>query len=230
MAMPLFRPKASTPEPDEEEVVIVEEAEDESPAVIAKVPAVRKPLAMPRVMPAVVGVTLDDEQVEQEMEKAVNRTSSFGYQLDHIRSHLDNKDYQQASLVTKEAILKTLIELIPMAESSLRKSKAKNGIYQFNSLVNQVREMLTELDGERDLSAMVQSIMDDAIRPTIMTLAQMVIQFNNSLKRQLRAELDAATCKRIDPLIDEQVRELGQYIQSMFNDIQVRVNRKVDGM
>lgn len=231
MPMPIVRRKQQPVEEVEDDEVEVElELEDEDePAPPKKtrlaLPAATASAGMPVVQ---VGVDLDDDDVAAEMEAALKRNSSFGYKLDHIRTHIKNRDFQQASLTTKEAILSTLIELIPLAEASLRQSNVKNGIYQFNSLINQVRELMVDLDGERDLNQMVQSILDEAVRPVFMMLAQMIIQFNNSLKRQMRAELDDKQCKAVYPLIDEQVRELGTYVQSMFNEVQRRVDRKLD--
>lgn len=217
--------KATVDEEDDDELDDIEldevEEEDELP-----VPVVRRAAGMP--IAHVMGVDLDDDEVAAEMEAAVKRGSSFGYKVDHIRAHLKNKDYQSASLTTKEALLATLIELVPLAEASLRKSNVSKGIYQFNSLIGQVRELLVDLDGERDLNNTIQSILDDAVRPVFTMLAQMVIQFNNSLKRQLRAEFSENECKLIYPLLDEQVRELATYVQSMFNEVQRRVDRKLD--
>lgn len=231
MGMPIVGKRKVVEEEDDEELEVElpepDEEEDE-PRVKVKAPAVvKRQGAMP--LAQIIGVDLDDDEVLAEMDAALNRASSFGYKIGHIRGHLKNKDYQQASLTTKEALLATMIELVPLAEASLRKSNVSKGIYQFNSLVGQVRELLTDLDGERDLNAMVQSILDEAVRPPVMLLAQMIIQFSNSLKRQLRAELDEKQCKAVYPLVDEQVRELAGYVQGMFNEIQTRVNRKVDG-
>jgi hypothetical protein len=182
----------------------------------------RQPIA------TIMGADLDDEEVVEEMEAAVKRASSFGYKLDHIRSHLQNRDYQNASLTTKEALLATLIELVPLAESSLRKSGASKGIYQFNSLIGQVRELLVDLDGERDLNQMVLSILEGSIRPSFLMLTQMLIQFNNGLKRQFRAEFDDKQCKILHSLLDEQVRELSSYVQQMYGDVLKRVEMSLE--
>lgn len=176
-----------------------------------------------------IGVDLDDEDVADEMEAAVKRLSSFGYKVGHIRQHLQNKDYQGASLTTKEALLATLIELVPLAESSLRQSGASKGIYQFNSLINQVRELLVDLDGERDLNNTVMSILEESVRPSFLMLAQMIIQFNNGLKRQFRAELSERDCKVVNALLDEQVRELATYVQQIYAEVLRRVEKKLDG-
>ena len=161
------------------------------------------------------------------MEAAVERASSFGYKIGHIRQHLANKDYQQASLTTKEALLATLIELVPLAERSLRNSGASKGIYQFNSLIGQVRELLVDLDGERDLRSTVQQLMDEAVHPSMMLLSQGIILFNNSLKRGLRDELNERDCRIAYDLLDQQTKQLAAYVQSMYSEIQKRVEAKL---
>lgn len=170
---------------------------------------------------------LTDEEVEAEMAAALTRSSSFGYKLGHIREHLKNKDYQNASLTTKEALLGTLIELVPLAEKSLRESGTSKGIYQFNALLGQVREMLVDLDGERDLNNTMQAILDESIRPCFMLLAQSIIQVVNGLKRQLQSEFDERNCKIIFNHIDEQMKELARYTQGMYNEIQTRIDKKL---
>ena len=220
--------------PKDEEIVEVEldddddyeeeEEEEKKPRSLVPLSPGKNKMPMLKVM----GADLDDDEVAEEMEAAIQRGSSFGYKIGHIRAHLKNQDYQSASLTTKEALLATLIELVPLAESSLRKSGASKGIYQFNSLIGQVRELLVDLDGERDLNQLVMSIMEGGVRPAFLVLTQMIIQFNNGLKRQLRAELSAEDFKTANALLDEQVRELSTYVQSMYGEILRRVEKSLE--
>lgn len=223
MAPPIikFGKKKVLPVPNEEE------DDDDS------VPTPVKPSLLPAVVRRkapllIIPEALSDEEVEQEIEQAKERPSSFGYSIPNIRNHMNNKDYNSASMATKEALLTTLIELVPLAERSLRESGASKGIYQFNSLIGQVRELLVDLDGERDLANTMQGILDEAIRPVFMMLTQMVIMFSNSLKRQIRAELNENDCKVVYGLVDEQIKELGTYIQGMFLEVQRRVDKKLE--
>lgn len=214
-----------TPKPEVDDELDDEEDEPRRAPRIAVAKAKEKKLPIAQI----IGADLDDDDVADEMEAAVKRLSSFGYKVGHIRQHLQNKDYQGASLTTKEALLATLIELVPLAESSLRQSGASKGIYQFNSLINQVRELLVDLDGERDLNNTVMSILEESVRPSFLMLAQMIIQFNNGLKRQFRAELSERDYKVVNALLDEQVRELAAYVQQIYAEVLRRVEKKLDG-
>lgn len=173
---------------------------------------------------------LSDEQVLEEIGASIDRPSAFGYKIGTIRSQLLNKDYTNASITIKAGLLATLVELVPIAEQGLRKSEATKGIYQFNALVSQMRELVADLDGERDLRGTVQQVVDDCVKPPMLLLSQAVVVFGSSLKQRIKHELklDNKDEKALNLLIDDGLRDLARYVQSMSGEIQRRVDTKLE--
>ncbi len=172
---------------------------------------------------------LSDEEVDANVESATKKSSVFGKKVSTIRRHIAGKDYASASKTAKESLLLTMVDLLPVAEASFRKSGAVKGTYQFMALTSAMQQILTDLDGERDLEAMVQSILDEAVHPTFLILAQQVIQFQAALKRRFRAELTPEYSALATAMLDEHVKELATYVQGMYSEVTKRVEKKVSG-
>jgi len=230
MAPPLLVPKRKTA-PEE-----APEDDDDTDASEAT-PVGKKALVVPKSsappkMPLMVytdPADLTEEQVAEAVEKAVKRTSSFGIKVGAIQEYLRLKDYHRASLTAKEQLLSTLVDLLPVAEKSFRKSGASKGTYQFMALIGQMRELLVDLDGERDMNSTIQNILDSAVHPVFMTLAQQIIQFNASVKRRMRTEFSEQECKeKLYPIMDEHIKDLATYVQSMFSEVSRRVEKSVE--
>ena len=173
---------------------------------------------------------LTEEEVIAQIEQAVNTSSSFGKSVPTIRQYLKGRDYGNAAITAKGALLATLVELIPVAESAVRENKAQRGIYQFNSLATQMRELLIDLDGERDLEGLITSIINEALDPQLRTFAQMLVQWNSGVKRSLRGELNPTDYKNAASIIDEQTQALATYVSQMSMLIRQDIDRRVGGM
>lgn len=218
---------------DEYEVVEeTEEGEEEQENIRPRLSAF-KPKNKTANLPVVRQIE-DDELTEEEViaqiEQAVNTSSSFGKSVPAIRQYLKGRDYGNAAITAKGALLATLVELIPVAESAVRENKAQRGIYQFNSLASQMRELLIDLDGERDLEGLITSIINEALDPQLRTFAQMLVQWNSGVKRSIRGELDQADYKNVASIIDEQTQALATYVSQMSLLIRQDIDRRVGRM
>ena len=215
-------------ETEDEEDCDEEEEETIRPRLSAFVPK-NKTASLP-VVRQIEDDELTEDEVIAQIEQAVNTSSSFGKSVPTIRQYLKGRDYGNAAITAKGALLATLVELIPVAESAVRENKAQRGIYQFNSLATQMRELLIDLDGERDLEGLITSIINEALDPQLRTFAQMLVQWNSGVKRSLRGELNPTDYKNAASIIDEQTQALATYVSQMSILIRQDIDRRVGGM
>ena len=214
MAFPTLKPKKKRRDDDE--------YEDEKPVFVPSTKAAKLP-----ILQNISDDDITDEEVVEQIEQAINTASSFGRTVPTIRQHLRNRDYGSAAISSKGALLATLTELIPVAEMAVRESKAQRGIYQFNSLVSQMRELLIDLEGDRDLDGLVMAICNEAIEPKLRMLGQMLVQWNSGVKRELRTYLAGDDYTDAAATIDEQTQQLAMYVSQMATAIQTDIERKV---
>lgn len=222
------RPKKKRKRAKEEEVieaVIVEEDEDEDDRPVFSPPR-RKTARLP-VIQALSDEEITDDEVVENIEIAINTASSFGRSVPAIRRHLAGRDYGSAAITAKGALLATLVELVPLAESAVRENRAQKGIYQFNSLVSQMREVLIDLEGDKDLDGLVLNIFNEGIDPKLRLLGQMLIQWNTGVKLNLRSIVPQDVYKECASMVDDQTQQLAMYVSQMAASIKQDVETKI---
>ena len=221
------RPKKKRKRAKEEEVieaVIVEEDDEEDLPAFS--PPRRKTARLP-VIQALSDEEITDDEVVENIEIAINTASSFGRSVPAIRRHLAGRDYGSAAITAKGALLATLVELVPLAESAVRENRAQKGIYQFNSLVSQMREVLIDLEGDKDLDGLVLNIFNEGIDPKLRLLGQMLIQWNTGVKLNLRSIVPQDVYKECASMIDDQTQQLAMYVSQMATSIKQDVETKI---
>lgn len=208
-----------------EAVIVEEDEEDEDDRPVFSPP--RKKTARLPVIQALSDEEITDDEVVENIEIAINTASSFGRSVPAIRRHLAGRDYGSAAITAKGALLATLVELVPLAESAVRENKAQKGIYQFNSLVSQMREVLIDLEGDKDLDGLVLNIFNECIDPKLRLLGQMLIQWNTGVKLNLRSIVPPDVYKESASMIDDQTQQLAMYVSQMATSIKQDVETKI---
>lgn len=236
MGFPVMKPRAKEEErpkkkrrlEDEDviEAVLVEEDEDEDDHHPVFSPPKKKVARLP-VIQALSDEEITDDEVVENIEIAINTASSFGRSVPAIRRHLAGRDYGSAAITAKGALLATLVELVPLAESAVRENRAQKGIYQFNSLVSQMREVLIDLEGDKDLDGLVLNIFNECIDPKLRLLGQMLIQWNTGVKLNLRSIVPPDVYKESASMIDDQTQQLAMYVSQMATSIKQDVETKI---
>lgn len=217
--------KRKRAEEDVVEAVLVDEDEDEDERPVFSPPR-RKTARLP-VIQALSDEEITDDEVVENIEIAINTASSFGRSVPAIRRHLAGRDYGSAAITAKGALLATLVELVPLAESAVRENRAQKGIYQFNSLVSQMRETLVDLEGDKDLDGLVLSIFNESIDPKMRLLGQMLIQWNTGVKLNLRSIVPPDVYKECASMIDDQTQQLAMYVSQVATSIKQDVDSKI---
>lgn len=223
------RPKKKRKRAKEEEVieaVIIEEEDDEDDLPVLSTPNKRKVARLP-IVQALSDEEITDDEVVENIEIAINTASSFGRSVPAIRRHLAGRDYGSAAITAKGALLATLVELVPLAESAVRENRAQKGIYQFNSLVSQMREVLIDLEGDKDLDGLVLNIFNEGIDPKLRLLGQMLIQWNTGVKLNLRSLVPPDVYKECASMVDDQTQQLAMYVSQMATSIKQDVETKI---
>lgn len=224
------RPKKKRKRAREEEVieaVIVEEEEEEDEEDLPVFSPPKKKVARLPIIQALSDEEITDDEVVENIEIAINTASSFGRSVPAIRRHLAGRDYGSAAITAKGALLATLVELVPLAESAVRENRAQKGIYQFNSLVSQMREVLIDLEGDKDLDGLVLNIFNEGIDPKLRLLGQMLIQWNTGVKLNLRSLVPPDVYKECASMVDDQTQQLAMYVSQMATSIKQDVETKI---
>lgn len=101
--------------------------------------------------------------------------SILGDSAEEIQALFEESDGDNAKNLLFKRLLQTLVDLVPYAEDNIRKSKGQRGVYQFNTLITSIRELLIDIQSSQDRGRMGELIFERIIAPELINLGTAVI-------------------------------------------------------
>ena len=96
----------------------------------------------------------------------------FGQRADKILSLLEDEQQTDGALtLIQRTLLQTMVDVLPVVERGVRRSRAKRGVYQLNQVVSQIRELMQDMQALKDKGQLGVSVSDRVIRPAYQDLA-----------------------------------------------------------
>lgn len=173
----------------------------------------------------------DEEHEDGDDVKAV-----FAKQFERLRMDIDssNKTFNASSTTRAmtRAMLAMVIDVIPLAEKAYRQTQKENQAYALNALVNQARELSTDLKMMQDVEGQAEFIRNQLIDPLMMSLTQQIMASMLSLKNSIDTELGAKAPGRAKTLkrqVDDNLRGLGEFLQGAKDKLSSDVFRYLSG-
>lgn len=121
----------------------------------------------------------------KEKRKLREQTESyFGSNSGKIMEMLEAGDSDGGITILKKTLLLTIIRVLPMAEDVLANSGTAKGTYQFVTLVSQMREIMADIQADRDKQFLAQSITEQILRPAFMNIAQQMLTQHHDFRKK----------------------------------------------
>jgi hypothetical protein len=105
-----------------------------------------------------------------------NMRSIFGDNAEKILQLLDTNETDTAVQLIYKKALSSLVDLLPYAEHAVRKSKGARGVYQINSLISSMRELMVDIQSAQDRGMLGEALVDKVIRPAYSDLANAIVR------------------------------------------------------
>jgi len=133
--------------------------------------------------------------------------SIVGDSAEQIQQLLEQNQNESAVSLMQKRLLQSLVDVLPYAEHAIRKTKGTRGVYQLNSLITSVRELMIDLQSTKDKGALGDAMVEKVIRPLFLDLGMMIVQEEQALAsaikdhvppevfKQVRAEQRASTVR-----------------------------------
>lgn len=149
----------------------------------------------------------------------------FGQRSDTILRLLENQDETDGALtLIHRTLLQTMVDVLPVVERAVRRSKGRRGIIPMNQLVSQIRELVTDIQSLRDKGQLGASIVDRVVRPAYLDIASQIalafLEIENSAKNRMAA--DEFKSYRDDVLMTTK-KNIARYIQDQYESIKSEV-------
>lgn len=118
--------------------------------------------------------------------------SMFGQKSDVIIDLLDVDDADGALSLISKTLLQTLVDVLPVVERNVRRSRGSRGVVPLNQVIAQLRELCNDIQAHRDKGLMGQTLVDRFIRPRYLDLAVQIsggfTELENGAKSRMSKE------------------------------------------
>jgi len=145
--------------------------------------------------------------------------SIIGDSAEDIQQLLEVGDNDNATALMLKRMLQALVDLVPYAEHNVRKSKGQRGVYQVNSLISSIRELMVDLQSAQDRGAIGEALNEKVLRPAFLDVAMMLVKENAMLSADVKELLSVEDYNnKLRPLILEQRKRIGEYTQKRYEE------------
>lgn len=123
------------------------------------------------------------EKVKVQLE------ADFGKHASRVIKMLEMDHTDGALTLLKKKLLQTSVGLLPFAEKTVRESKSARGVYQFSTLVSQIREIVGDIEADRDRELLLQVINERVVKPAFMEVAHQMLTRHYEFRRELELSI-----------------------------------------
>jgi len=116
-----------------------------------------------------------------------------------------------------------LVELIPYAEDEYRSNPKERNAYAMNSLISQARELVADIQAERDSKGLALRLSHEILSPAFVSMAQNVIDTIYYLKRTIDPNILPDEQRRVYKHMDEAARSIASYMEMTYNETRDRI-------
>lgn len=146
--------------------------------------------------------------------------SFFGKQAPEILRALEMNDNDGALTLIKKRLLQTTVRLIPYAENIVQSSQSQKGIYQFTSLVNQIRELMTDIQADQDRRYIAQSLVREVLQPAFMEMAQTIITDHHAFRKASEDMLDPKYTQKFSADLQKLAKDFAGKMMEVYKDVE----------
>lgn len=138
----------------------------------------------------------------------------FGQRSDAIIDLLETSDTDGAAVLITRTLIQTLVDVMPVVERGVRKSKGTRGVMPLNQVISQIRELLHDVQAYKDRDMLGQSLVDKFLRPAFLDIA---MNMSN-----LMVELDASARSKMSPKDYDKYHDQAENLKSSLADFMRR--------
>lgn len=151
--------------------------------------------------------------------KSKKMRSIIGDSAEDIQQLLEVGDSDSASMMIYKRALQALIDLVPYAEHNIRESKGRHGVYQINSLIQSIRELLIDIQGANDRGAVGERLIEKIMRPSFLDIGMALMQEFASVATEVKPDLNEKQYDLLRAALKSSQERIGGVIQKQFFDV-----------
>ena len=150
--------------------------------------------------------------------KTKGMRSIMGDSAEVIQQLLEANSNESALSLMQKRLLQTLVDVLPYAEHAVRASKGSRGVYQLNSLITSLREVMIDMQSTRDKGALGAEMVERVIRPAFLDIGMYLVQEEARLDGEIKELVGLENYRKIRAARKESVTRIGRNIQDKYGE------------
>jgi len=170
-------------------------------------------------------LALADQKPKQRISKINSKKlkSIMGESAEKIQQMLEVNDGDNARSLMYKTMLQSLVDLIPYAENNIRKTKGARGVYQLNSMISSVRELLVDVQASQDRGRIGELMVERLIAPAILDIGTKIVQKFELLKSDARDRMNSDDYRMFNEDLKKHRNELAEMINETFFNLREEI-------
>lgn len=170
-------------------------------------------------------LALANEKPKQRISKTNTGKlrSILGDASESIQQLLEVNDTDNARSMIYKKMLQSLVDIIPYAENNIRKTKGVRGVYQLNSLIASIRELLIDVQSSQDRGRMGELLVQKIIAPAFLDLGMAIMSKFELITNDAKSRMTNEEWRALKEQIVKHRNDLSQSIERQYHEINDQV-------
>lgn len=147
--------------------------------------------------------------------------SIIGDASEEILGLLEVGKNESANSLIQKRLLQSLVDVLPYAEHNVRQTKGQRGVYQLNSLITSLREVLIDVQSTRDKGALGDALVERIIRPTFLDIGMALVQESARTDSDLKDMVPPDVYKEVKRVHKESLDRVAETIKRKYDEAKV---------
>jgi hypothetical protein len=203
---------------------VVAELEHEREKKLKKKVKTRKEVASELVLPKRIKASNLPAVFEKPPTKRISKLnpskmkSILGDAAEQINQLMESDANESAQALLLKRLAQTTLDMIPFAEHTIRKSKGRFGVYQFNSLITSIRELVIDMQSSRDKGALGDALIEKILRPVFMDIAMVLVKEDQIVGNVVKSVTTSEASRHIEVAKQESLVRISQLVQKKYEE------------
>ena len=168
---------------------------------------------------------------KEPAKKRISKTNSkklhsiVGDSAEQIQQMLEANDGDSARSLIHKKMMQSLIDLLPYAENNIRKSKGAKGVYQLNTMISSIRELLIDAQAMEDRGRLGELMIERLIAPAMLEIGTAIVQRLDMIKSDAKDRMDDSAYKKFVSDVNNHRNGLADIINSKFYELQDQIKQ-----
>ena len=145
--------------------------------------------------------------------------SIIGDSAEDIQQLLEVGSNESALSLIQKRLLQSVIDVLPFAEHTIRETQGQRGVYQFNSLITSMRELMIDMQSTRDKGAMGAALIERVLRPAFMDLAMTLVQEEARFATNIKDYLSMEAYTQVRQANKDAIQRVAETIKEKYNEV-----------